>query len=109
MSISYETQQDWGRISIRLSGKHYYHDLSKYEISFNTSMRFRITKGLSLNPSFYGSLIRNQLNLPAGGASVEDLLLQQRTFASGYNYGINLSISYSFGALNNNIVNPRLF
>ena len=39
--------------------------------------------------------------------SEADILLRQRELASGYNYWLNFGVSYSFGSIYNNIVNPR--
>ena len=50
---------------------------------------------------------RDQIYLPRGLASTEEVLLRQRQLASGYQYFLNFGISYSFGSIFNNIVNPR--
>ena len=42
-----------------------------------------------------------------GEATTEEILVRQRQLASGYNYYMSFSVSYSFGSIFNNIVNPR--
>ena len=41
------------------------------------------------------------------GATTEEVLLRQRQLATGYQYFVNFGVSYSFGSILNNIVNPR--
>ena len=50
----------------------------------------------------------NQINLPKGEASVEDLLLRQRQISTSFQNRISMGISYTFGSIFNNIVNNRL-
>jgi hypothetical protein len=53
------------------------------------------------------SLIRNQLSLVQGEASLEEVLLRQRELARNFNYFADFGVSYTFGSFFNNIVNPR--
>jgi hypothetical protein len=68
----------------------------------------RLFKGFSL--SLYGnaSRIRNQIYLPAEGATDEEVLLRLRQIATGYDYGFSVGFSYTFGSVFNNVVNARL-
>ena len=53
------------------------------------------------------SRIRDQLSLPARGASQEEILLRMRQLQSGYEYQVGMSLTYSFGSIFSSIVNPR--
>lgn len=99
--------EPWGSTSLTLTGGNYLHDMSKYELELFGSVSWKIVKGLSF--SVYGgySKIRNQISLPRGSASLEEVLLQRRQLETGYSYWGGFSISYSFGSIYNNIVNPR--
>ena len=68
----------------------------------------RLFRGLSL--TFRGSVerINNQLSLPRGGASVEEILLQRRQLATDYEVEGGIGLSYTFGSIYNNVVNTRL-
>ena len=59
--------------------------------------------------NFWGrySAIHDQLNLNKSGASDEDILLQRRALESQYSYSMSVGLSYSFGSIYNNVVNPR--
>lgn len=40
-------------------------------------------------------------------ASTEEILVRQRELATGYQYEVGFGVSYSFGSIFNNVVNPR--
>lgn len=67
----------------------------------------RLFKGFSFNMFGDYSRIRDQINLKRGNASVDEVLLRQRQLATGYRYFVGFGISYSFGSIFNNVVNPR--
>jgi hypothetical protein len=46
--------------------------------------------------------------LPKGEASDEEVLVRRRQLATNYLYFAEFGISYSFGSIFNNIVNPRM-
>lgn len=99
--------EPWGNTSITLSGANFFQDMKKYELEIFGNISWKIVKGLSFN--VYGGYrkIRNQISLPRGSASLEEVLLQRRQLETGYSYWGGLGISYSFGSIYNNIVNPR--
>ena len=76
--------------------------------TMNFSIDFRITKGLSLDISSRYSFIHDQLSLRKGTASIEDVLLHQEELSTTYSYYFRICISYTFGSIYNNVVNPRL-
>jgi hypothetical protein len=53
------------------------------------------------------SLIHDQLSLPRAGANKEEILLQIKQIETNYSYNVNLGLSYTFGSIYNNVVNPR--
>jgi hypothetical protein len=99
--------QEWGNINGEVSYNQFLNDTSLYSINFFLGTRIRLFKGFNFNISGSYSITRNQINLPGGGLSLEELLLQQQQLQSGYNYFVNVGFSYSFGSIYNTIVNPR--
>ena len=67
----------------------------------------RISGGLSFNVGAFGGLTRDQLYLPKGGATEQEVLTRRRQLASGYNYYTSFGLSYRFGSKLSNFVNPR--
>jgi hypothetical protein len=107
LAISLSEKDSWGSASISVVGRHYFHDFAKNNVSIYGSISFRLIGGLSID--IYGQwyAIHDQLSLPKGEASQEDLLLQRRQLETSYSYYLSLGLSYTFGSIYNNIVNPR--
>jgi hypothetical protein len=99
--------QKWGSVSSTLSWNNYLFNWSYYRLRFYTSARIRIVKGLSFN--IYGSVasVHDQISLPRGDASLEDVLLRRKMQATDYTYYTSFGLSYTFGSIYNNVVNPR--
>ena len=100
-------KQKWGNIYGEAAFEQFLHDTTLNSLSFYLSTSIRLFKGFNLNLSGNYGITRNQISLPAGDISLEELLLQQQQLQSGYNYFFNLGFSYSFGSIYNTIVNPR--
>jgi len=99
--------QPWGSVNASISGAHYFHDFKKYRIMLYTQLSLRVVEGLSFNVSGTFSHIRDQLSLAKGDASTEDILLKRRELETNYSYWVNFGLSYTFGSIYTNIVNPR--
>lgn len=99
--------QKWGSVSGTLTWSNYLFDWSYYKLRLNTSANIRIFKGLSFN--IYGSVasVHNQISLPRGEASLEDVLLRRKMQATQYQFSTSFGLTYTFGSIYNNVVNPR--
>jgi hypothetical protein len=107
LEMTYTVIEPWGNIEVNVEGANYLHDFNKYQIEIWSTFSVNLVKGLSLNFSGGYSKILNQVALPRGGASLEEVLLQRRELETQYSYWGNVGISYSFGSVYNNIVNSR--
>lgn len=107
LNLGGKVQQKWGNIYGEASFEQYLHDTTLNALSFYLGASIRLFKGFNFNLSGDYSLTGNQVNLPAGDVSLEELLLQQQQLASGYEYSLNIGLSYSFGSIYNTVVNPR--
>lgn len=107
LSLGGSVNQKWGNINGEASFEQYLHDTTLNSLTFYLGTSVRLFKGFNFNASGRYSLTRNQIELPAGDVSLEELLLQQQQLASGYNYYFNIGLSYSFGSIYNTVVNPR--
>ncbi len=106
-AVAYKVVKPWGSISASVIGQSYLHDLNLNNLYSYLSTNLRLFKGFSLSISGGASLIRDQIALPKGEATQEDIFLQQREMATAYSYWGSVGISYTFGSLYNNVVNPR--
>lgn len=107
LGTSLSLRQPWGTASGSVDFTQYLNKLDKYRLSAYASANVRLFKGFSFNVFGQASRTRDQINLRRGTASTEEILVRQRQLASGYSYYMNFGISYSFGSIFNNIVNPR--
>jgi len=97
----------WGSANASLGYSNYIHDFSKNNLYLNTNVNVRIFKGLSLSGFVFLSVIHDQLALPKAGATLEEVLLQQHQLATQYSFNFNFGVTYTFGSIYNNVVNPR--
>ena len=106
-AVTLDQRQTWGTMQVGMEWSQYLHDLSKYRLEVEGELSFRIVRGLSVEIEGSASRIRDQLSLPRRGADPEEILLRLRELQSGYEFGLSVGFSYSFGSIFNNIVNPR--
>jgi hypothetical protein len=107
LTTSLSLRQPWGTASGSVDLSQYLNDPHKYSISAFGATNVRLFKGFSFNLFTQLSRTRDQVYLPRGEATTEEILVRQRQLATGYQYFLNFGISYSFGSIFNNIVNPR--
>lgn len=107
LGVGGQARQPWGDVSGTLTGTAYLDDWSKNNVSLFGSMNLRVTKGLDFNLFGSYSRVRDQLNLPAGGASRDEILRQLRELKTSYRYFASFGLTYRFGSIYNNVVNPR--
>ncbi len=107
LSASLIFQQPWGSVEFTVAGSQYLHDLSKTELNIFANLQLRLFEGLSLRIVGSYSSIHDQLFLPKAGLTSEEILLQRSQLATNYSYYTSIGITYTFGSIYNNIVNPR--
>ena len=106
--------QSWGSMSVSLVASQYLiiddvilENLEKNKLTLYGEVSWRIFKGLSLDLWGNASRVHDQLSLAAGDVTTEELLLMQKELQTQYTYYTSIGLSYSFGSIYNNIVNPR--
>jgi hypothetical protein len=107
MSLTLDQRERWGTLEARVEWSQYLHDLGKSRLEADGELSLRIARGLSVSAEVRASRIRDQLSLPARGATPEEVLLRLRQLQSGYEYGVSFSLTYTFGSIFSSIVNPR--
>ena len=100
-------RQPWGFSSVSAEYLTFLHDLTKRRFETEGHLDLRIVRGLSLNVNGKLSLVHDQLYLKAGTASDEEILLRRQRLATSYRYEFSVGLSYQFGSIFNNVVNPR--
>jgi len=101
-------RQRWGQLFAGISAGNYLNDFSKNRVSLSGRANIRLIKGLSFNVGGSYEIINDQISLPRGEASVEDILLGQSQLATNFEADLSFGLSYTFGSLYNNVINTRL-
>jgi hypothetical protein len=107
LSSDLEMRQPWGSLEVGVEWSQYLHDLTKYQVELEGEVSLRVVRGLSVDVDGAVSRVRDQLSLPRRGATQEEVLLQLRELQSGYEARLSVGVTYSFGSIFNNVVNPR--
>jgi hypothetical protein len=108
LSLSPNIMRPWGDIFGTTVFSQYLDDMTKRRLTTNLGVNYRITTGLHVN--FYGqySFIRDQLNITGTDLTDEERLLRLRELQSGSSFFTAIGLSYTFGSVFSNVVNPRL-
>ena len=107
LSAAYEVVQKWGSIDFTLTYSNYLHDWSKNNLSIDGYLSLRVAKGLNVTFGGGASLIHDQLSLVKQNLSYDEILLQRKEIATQYEYFTSFGLTYTFGSIYNNVVNPR--
>jgi hypothetical protein len=107
LKAAYQVVQKWGSVNLSLDWFNYFHDWSKNNLSLDGGIEVRIAKGLSLQVGGGAAMIHDQLALVKGGATREEILLKRKELATVFSYFTYFGLSYTFGSIYNNVVNPR--
>ena len=67
----------------------------------------RLSKGLQIGVNGFYSRVRDQIGIPRGQLTDEQILVRQRVLQTNYFYGAFVNVSYTFGSIFNTVVNPR--
>ena len=107
IEATFDVEQPWGDSRVRVRYNSYLDDLSKYSTSVFGNLSFRIVRGFSVFVNASTSLVRDQLYLTKEDLSDEEILIQRRQLATDSRYRVSFGLSYTFGSIFNNVVNPR--
>ncbi len=105
---SYNIIQKWGTIGISSTWSNYLHDFSFNNFNMGALVTLRVVKGLSVTIGGSYSFIHDQISLRKGDVSAEDVFLNRQELSTTYSFQSGFGITYTFGSLYNNIVNPRI-
>jgi len=107
LTTTFEQRERWGTLEAQVEFSQYLHDFDFYRLETNGDVSWRIARGLSVNGEISASRIRDQLSLPARGATSEEILREVRELQSGYEFQVSFGITYTFGSIFSSVVNPR--
>jgi hypothetical protein len=105
--LAADIRRPWGNVGASVSLSQYLHDLSKRNLDMFASVRWRIFTGLEFNIDGGYTQVRDQIYLSKAELDDDDILIRLRQLRTGYRYFASVGLSYTFGSVFNNVVNPR--
>lgn len=103
-----ELVKEWGTFSTWIGYNSFLNNFKFWSAELWTEANFNLFKGFSLSLSASLNYIQDQVTLRLDEASDNDILLRQVQLPTSFRYWTSIGISYTFGSIYNNIVNPRL-
>ena len=107
-SASINFNQKWGSFSSGVYYRNYFNDPSLNSMGINLSFNIRLIGGLSFYASVSGNIVHDQVYLPKGGATEQEVLIRKRQLKSTFNFYSSGGLNFRFGSKLNNFVNPRI-
>ena len=109
LSANLSFNRPWGSSYAMLEGAHHFSNIDIHHLSIFGGVQVRLGRGLSLSINGSASRVRDLISVAVDADdTVEEILLRRRQFETDYTYSTSISLSYSFGSIFNNIVNPRI-
>jgi hypothetical protein len=113
--VTYDVTQPWGSIDASLRGDQYVAKFgegeewpdAQYEAGLSGGLNVRLLRGLSVRLHGSVGMVRNQVALSAADLTEEEILTQQRELATDYRYFLAFGLSYRFGSIFSDVINPR--
>ena len=105
--VVFELKEPWGSVGASLQGSTFIPDLEYNNLRADFGVYVNVFKGFSFNIGGRYSRIRDQLSLPGREYSPEEILLELRRLATGYDLSFEVGLNYRFGSIYSNVVNPR--
>lgn len=105
--VATESRQPWGSLFGGVEHVRYLHDPALYSVSVSANVDVRLTRGLSISFGGDAEKVNDQLYLPRGDASDDQVLTRQRALATSFRVNAYVGVNYTFGSIFNTIVNPR--
>ena len=106
-SVAIDQREPWGSLEGELEYSSFLPEPSRYRLQLEADVNVRIARGLSLAIEGTTSRIRDQIFILRRGVTPEEVLLRLRRLRSGYDYSVQIGLTYTFGSIFNTLVNPR--
>jgi hypothetical protein len=106
--VGVKTRKPWGSIDVGSNLTSYLNDAARYRIGSYGGVSLNLFRGLQLEIFGEYERIRDQFNLRKKDLTPEEILTRQFQLGTGYTFFGQVFLSYSFGSIYNNVVNPRM-
>ncbi len=107
LQIAYQVQEKWGSVNVSIESSNLLNDFKKNRIEMNGNLSIRIVKGLQFSIRGGIAKIADQIYLRAEEGSDAEKFLELQEQATSYEIDGSVGLTYTFGSIFNNVVNPR--
>ncbi|MGE0158902.1 MAG: hypothetical protein AB7T31_05775 [Gemmatimonadales bacterium] len=108
LELAADFQQPWGDLIVSVEGSHFLDSPRQHRIDLFSRVEWRLLRGVNLDVRGNVARVKDQIYLSAEGLDDNEILIGQRELGTDFEYGIELGVSFTFGSIFNNVVNPRL-
>jgi len=108
LEVAADFQQPWGELVVSVEGSHYLYDPDRHRVDLYSNIEIRLLRGVNLDIQGNVARIKDQIYLSAAGLDDNEILIGQRELGTDFEYGMEVGLSFTFGSIFNNVVNPRL-
>jgi hypothetical protein len=107
LTVSLDVQESWGSAILAMEGAHYIDMPEQNKLAGYGFLQVRLLRGVGV--FLEGSLarVRDQISLPRGDATPEEVLLRQRELETGFRMEGRIGFDLTFGSVYSDVVNAR--
>ena len=107
LSVSLDMQEYWGSAVVALEGSHYLDDFAQNRLEGYGFVQVRLFRGFGVFVEGNLARVRDQIALPRGDATEEEVLLRQRELKTDFRLGGRVGFDVTFGSVFSDVVNAR--
>jgi len=108
LELAADFRQPWGDLVVSIEGSHLLDDPDRHRVDLFANVEVRLLRGVNLDVQGNVARIKDQIYLSAAGLEDNEILIGQRELGTDFEYGVEVGLSFTFGSIFNNVVNPRL-
>ena len=107
LEIELDFIQPWGTVELDIDTSQFLKFTDKYSLKLDLELALRISKGWDFVLASKIESIHDQIYLPKGDATIDEILLKRRQLATTYDIELTVGFRFTFGSIYNNIINRR--
>jgi hypothetical protein len=108
LEVSADFRQPWGDLVVSIEGSHFLDDPRQHRLDLFTNLEVRIYRGLNLDVRGSVARVKDQIYVPREDIPAEEVFLRRRELGTEFEYSVEVGLSFTFGSVFNNVVNPRI-
>lgn len=107
MHLKFMQVEPWGSVNISTFGSSYFNEHPSWTVGTNASADVYLFKGFSFSISVGFTFLSDQYALRKDLPDAKEWIIGEEEMQTDYSFNVTAGISYRFGSIYNNTVNPR--